>query len=139
MVVKRSFQSRLVAHIDLVVMLALTIVAAIGVLIATPSVAGVYDPMRPQAGLVAAESVTADHIELHLEATMISALRRVAIIDGSTVNVGDLYQGYRVASIDEGSVVLAQRGEKTSLTLQPTIITRTNHVTGTLHHIRGVD
>ncbi len=111
----------------------------IGLMIATPSVAGVHDPMQPQVALIAADPVAVEKTEFHLEATMVSAQRRVAIIDGSTVSIGDQYQGYCVISIDEGCVVLAQRGNNTSLTLQPTIKTPTNAANGTLQHLRGVE
>lgn len=136
MVVNRQLQSNLKER---AVLLPMAIIVAVGLLIAAPSGAGVHDPMRPQSEFVAADSVTPERIEFHLEATMVSAQRRVAIIDGSTISIGDLYQGYRVASIDEGSVVLARRGGKTSLILQPTIKTRTDEANGTLHHISGVD
>lgn len=120
------------------VALALAIVV-IGLMIATPSIAGVHDPMRPQSEFVVAEPVAVAKTEFNLEATMVSAQRRVAIINGSTVSVGDQYQGHCVTSIDVGCVVLAQRGKKTSLTLQPTIKTRTDAANGMLHHLRGVE
>ncbi|OQY23843.1 MAG: hypothetical protein B6I37_04715 [Desulfobacteraceae bacterium 4572_35.2] len=114
-------------------------IVVIGLINATPSIAGVHDPMRPQVESVAADSVALEKTEFHLEATMVSVQRRVAIIDGSTVSVGDQYQGHSVTSINEGCVVLAQRGKKTSLTLQPIIKTRTDAVNGMLHHLRGVE
>lgn len=117
----------------------LAIGVAAGLMIASTCGASVHDPMRPQTGFIAAETVSAVKAEFHLEATMVSDQRRVAIIDGSTVSSGDQYQGHYVASIDEGCVVLTQRGKKTLLTLQPTIKTRTVEANGTLHHIRGVD
>lgn len=114
-------------------------IVVIGLMIATPSRAGVHDPMRPQVERFAADSVAVEKTEFHLEATMVSAQRRVAIIDGLTVSVGDRYQGHFVTSIDEGCVVLAQQGKKTSLTLQPIIKTRTDAASGLLHHLRGVE
>lgn len=70
---------------------------------------------------------------------MVSTQRRVAVIDGSTVSIGDQYQGHRVASIDEGGVVLVRRGQKISLTLQPTITTPADETKRTVRHNSGAD
>ena len=132
--VNRSIESKLKSRV-----LALPLVFIVALMLATPSLAGVHDPMCPQVEFIATDSTLADKTEFHLEATMVSDQRRIAIIDGSTVSVGDQYQGHFVTSIDKGCVVLAQRGKKTSLTLQPIIKTRTDEANGTLHQIRGVE
>ena len=70
------------------------------------------DPMKPpffdgssdKAEVKAARSVK-------LSMVLIAPGRKVAVIDGKSVTVGDSVSGYRVLRIDEGKVVLSGRGK----------------------------
>lgn len=94
------------------------------ILSAVPCFSGAHDPMQPQVGFASTDVATTDSVDLTLEATVISALRQVAVINGTTVNVGDTYEGYRITAIDEGHVYLAAQGKKRTLALQPVVKTR---------------
>jgi MSHA biogenesis protein MshK len=85
------------------------------------AVAQVADPTRPPDALPAAEgeSETEAPAARRLTAIVISATRRVAVIDGHTVRVGDAVGAARVVSIEplevrlhapEGEVVLSIAG-----------------------------
>lgn len=84
--------------------------------------AGGYDPMRPLAAssLRPAERVAVEMPQL--QATLVSAQRRLAVIDGRTVSVGAQLAGYQVRSIEQGQVVLKGRNGNTQLLLQPVIV-----------------
>ena len=88
------------------------------------SCAALYDPMRPQVATTVASAVKAGGDEFHLEAIVVSEQRRVAVIDGKSLNVGDTYNGFRVKSIINSAVTLTGSGGQQRLTLQPTIVTR---------------
>lgn len=100
------------------------IIAAIILVSATSSFAARHDPMRPQVVSVVgtAEKVVVE--ELHLEAIVVSGQRRVAIIDGNSLQSGSSYHGYRVKTITPTSVTLTGHGTQKHLTLQPSIVTR---------------
>ncbi|MEA3465042.1 MAG: hypothetical protein U9R29_03405 [Thermodesulfobacteriota bacterium] len=113
--VKQICQGRLVSFAIIVVAMVL--------LPSVISFAALYDPMRPQVAtsVAAVQKVAAD--EFHLEAIVVSDQRRVAVIDGKNLNVGDSYKGFRVKSIVQTGVTLTGSGEQRCLTLQPTIVT----------------
>jgi len=94
------------------------------VLCAVSSFAGVHDPMQPQVGYSRAASKITQSVDLNLEATVISAQRQIAVINGTTLRVGDNYEGYRLTAIDESHVVLVAQGKKRVLALQPVVKTR---------------
>ena len=101
-------------------------VVAMVSLSAVTSLAGWHDPMRPLVETTADAAVKAVAEEFHLEAIVVSGQRRVAVIDGKSLKLGDIYQGYRVKSIAEGDVTLKGRSGQKHLSLQPTIVTRIN-------------
>ena len=86
--------------------------------------AGVHDPMQPQVGYSSAATKITQSADLTLEATVVSAQRQVAVINGTTLRVGDNYEGYRLTAIDESHVVLVAQGKKRVLALQPVVKTR---------------
>jgi hypothetical protein len=64
---------------------------------------GLHDPTRPDFGA----PVKARHARrFHLDATLISGRRRVAIINGKTAGVGERVKGAKVVAIRPGRVEL---------------------------------
>jgi len=77
-----------------------------------------HDPMRPQQELAATAVSSAVEDKLHLEATVIGAQRSSAVIDGTTVVVGDIFKGYQVKKITKDGVVLSSSRGQIKLSLQ---------------------
>lgn len=80
------------------------------------------DPTRPPASMHAGgAAATAGPGEPVLQSVLISPQRKVAVISGETVQVGDRVGEARVMRISEGEVVLARDGKPQSLKLYPGI------------------
>jgi MSHA biogenesis protein MshK len=78
------------------------------------------DPTRPPASLHAGASTTSSApAEPVLQSVLISPGRKVAVISGETVQVGDRIGDARVVRIAEGEVVLAHGGQPQILKLFP--------------------
>lgn len=95
--------------------LALTMLAGVA------SAQTVQDPTRPPAQLLrpaAGGGVVAAGPQLQSILIGRNGSRRVAVIDGDTVRVGDRVAGARVVAINAGTVLLEQGGVRTTLTLQ---------------------
>ena len=79
------------------------------------------DPMRPPAfaapGGAAGEQTSGGG--LVLQSTLLSNGRRIAMIDGKPMNVGDRIGGARIMSIDPGAVTLREANTTTVLRLYP--------------------
>ncbi len=90
-----------------------------------------YDPMRPQ--VVVAQASTSDGSDvttqdLRLQAILVAAGRRVAVVNGETLKVGDMIGAYKLHSISSTYVKLRAAngkiaGEK-KLQLHPNIVIR---------------
>ncbi|HTN65571.1 MAG TPA: hypothetical protein VL051_05220 [Burkholderiaceae bacterium] len=91
--------------------LALASAAAIG--------AGLPDPMRPPPALTAADGAASVSGLPVLQSVMLSPSRKVAIISGQTVALGEHYQGARLVRISEGEAVLRNGSEVQVLKLFP--------------------
>lgn len=86
------------------------------------------DPTRPPASIGwggGASSADAGHeVESRLtglQSTIISRTRRAAIIDGKTVELGEMHGGARLIQVNEGSVVLQRAQTLQVLTLFPDV------------------
>ena len=66
-------------------------------------------------GEVASRGPLAPPSPLELRTTIVGTDSALANINGQILSVGDIYDGYRVASIREGRVVLTKDGERTEL------------------------
>lgn len=94
-------------------------IAAVGLLLigATDRVE-LGDPTRP-ALVSAARRGGRSHDPLRLQSLLLSRERRVAVIDGRSVEVGDRVGGARVLEIDLTGVRLGFQGRERLLTLTP--------------------
>ncbi|WP_199688097.1 hypothetical protein [Noviherbaspirillum sedimenti] len=79
------------------------------------------DPTRPPAAPDAGEAAPAAASGPVLQSVLIAAGRRVAVVSGQTVQVGDRLGDARVAKIAEGEVVLVRGGQSQTLKLFPGI------------------
>lgn len=72
------------------------------------------DPMRPPApGPAAARAAKPEDTRAGLQTVLISATRRIAVIDGQQVEVGSRIRGGEVAAINPNQVVIRRpRGEQ---------------------------
>ena len=78
------------------------------------------DPTRPPASIfVPAGSEARDNQASGLHAIIISGIRRAAIIDGQTVELGGEHGGARLIEVNEGAVVLQRAQTRQVLTLFP--------------------
>lgn len=80
----------------------------------------VQDPTRPPAQLLRPSAAEPAVHAPQLQSILIGRAaggRRVAVIDGDTVRVGDLVGGARVAAITPSAVILARAGQRQTLTL----------------------
>ena len=95
--------------------------AWLAVLAAGAGAQTVHDPTRPPAQLLhpGASAATVVHAP-QLQSILIGRAaggRRVAVIDGATVRVGDLVHGARVVAIAPADVTLARGAKRTVLKL----------------------
>ncbi|TCS39083.1 MSHA biogenesis protein MshK [Paucimonas lemoignei] len=80
------------------------------------------DPTRPPVSLHAGAAAEASGSGAPvLQSVLISPKRKVAVISGETVQVGDRIGDARVTKISEGEVVLSRDGKPQSLKLFPGI------------------
>lgn len=80
------------------------------------------DPTRPPASLgVISPGMPTATSTLVLQSVLISPGRKVAVISGETVQVGDRLGDARVTKITEGEVVLVRDGQAQTLKLFPGI------------------
>ena len=80
------------------------------------------DPMRPPAFAAPAGTVTPEQAgggELVLQSTLLSNGRRIAMIDGKPMTVGDRIGTARIVSIDAGAVTLREANTIKVLRLYP--------------------
>jgi MSHA biogenesis protein MshK len=76
------------------------------------------DPTRPEGFVDKSTEVRTDSLELN--AIFISSQRKVAVINGQVVKVGDEVSGVKVISIDENSVELEGADNRMTLYLVST-------------------
>lgn len=88
-------------------------------LTATAFAAGMPDPMRPPASLIAADGEAAAIDQPVLQSVMISPTRSSAIISGQRVALGQTYGSARLVKITENEVVLRNGSEVQTLRLFP--------------------
>ena len=84
-----------------------------------------YDPMYPQVKVVVEDSENGGDVKkepLHLQTVLVAAGRRVAVINGRTLNIGDQIGQYRLQSIDGEEVQLCSAEGDKKLQLHPNII-----------------
>ena len=83
---------------------------------------GLSDPMRPPAFAAPAGSLTgeqaSDGVPV-LQSTLLSNGRRIAMIDGKPMKVGDRIGSARIISIDPGAVTLREANKTRVLQLYP--------------------
>lgn len=93
-----------------------------GVVVAATAQDTLRDPTRPPASLGATHtSATAATSAPVLQSVLISPARKVAVINGETVQTGDRLGDARVTKIIEGEVVLVRDGQSQTLKLFPGI------------------
>lgn len=88
---------------------------------ATAGAQPVQDPTRPPVQLLSPSAAAPAVHAPRLQSILIGRAaggRRVAVIDGDLVRVGDLVGGARVVAITPADVVLARAGRRETLTLQ---------------------
>lgn len=107
------------AHLTRAAFLAL----ALAGLVALPAIAqSVVDPTRPAGGApVPSGQSLAAPAGPHLQSVLVSPQRRVAIINGETVTVGDMVGEARVVRILESEVVLRAGDEVRIVKMYPDI------------------
>lgn len=90
------------------------------------------DPTRPWRPDVAASALKTHKSEtpptLKLESTIVSGDRRLAVIDGNTVGVGALIEGFRVKEIFNYRVLLEKDGRTLTLKLLDESLVKTTGV-----------
>ena len=102
--------------------------ALAGMLVAAGAAAGqaLSDPTRPPANLQARQAgaagsgVAPERRGPHLQSVLIARQpggRHIAVIDGETLRLGDIYQGARVARIEQNQVELVRGRARQVLTL----------------------
>ena len=80
------------------------------------------DPMRPPANAVPAGAAMGEQAwggELVLQSTLLSKGRRIAVINGTPMKVGDRIGRARIISIDPGAVTLREANTTRVLQLYP--------------------
>ncbi len=92
---------------------------SLGIIGAAATAEVLPDPLRPPAAPVADSSAPVTNSGPILQSVFISSGRKVAVINGQSVQVGDKIGEARVLRIAEGEVVLAQGKESQTLKLFP--------------------
>lgn len=83
------------------------------------------DPTRPPTSIFAPVAGPAENLSSGLHSIIISDIRRAAIIDGKTVELGGEHGGARLIEVNEGGVVLQRAQSRQVLSLFPGVrITR---------------
>lgn len=83
---------------------------------ADESLTGLIDPTRPYDGSTTSGQA---HGGLVLQSTLVSPLRRLAVINGRTFTVGERVGNAMIVSITPYQVVLSRAGKHSSLRLLP--------------------
>ena len=93
------------------------------------------DPTRPPESLGITQAAGAGDIASgpQLQSVLISPGRRLAVISGKTVKVGDLFGEARIAEIKESEVVLRNGKNAHTLKLFPEVEKRRTHLASTSH------
>ncbi|MFD2367247.1 MSHA biogenesis protein MshK [Pseudoduganella sp. GCM10020061] len=90
---------------------------------ALPAIAQMRDPTAPPVSLRQSASGAHEQLEApvapRLQSVLISSKRRVAVIDGQTVRLGQKHRGAVVASITPTQVVLVRGSARETLKLYP--------------------
>jgi len=86
------------------------------------------DPTRPPASIAAPQALPGEKLNTppELQSVLISPTRRVAVIDGQTVALGEKFGEARVVRIAEDEVVLRNGQDQQVLKLFPAIEKRRN-------------
>lgn len=98
--------------------------AACGQAMAT---AGLQDPTRPSNSWGAGSAAPAVSSGPVLQSVLIASGRRVAVISGQTVQVGDKVGDARIVAINESEVVLREGGKLQTMKVFPGIEKRPTH------------
>ena len=77
------------------------------------------DPTRPPSGIFTPVAGAAENLSSGLHSIIISDIRRAAIIDGKTVELGGEHGGARLVEVNEGGVVLQRAQSRQVLSLFP--------------------
>ena len=97
-------------------------------LVAMPLQAQLDDPTRPpdfSQAVTVDETTGAGGTSWDLVSILVSPQRRIAIINGKTVHVGDTLSGAQVLDINTSGVMLRHQGEVVKLKLVPISVKRT--------------
>lgn len=94
---------------------------AMMLLIVPVSLQALEDPTRPP-GASLLTSAEADATGMQLTSILVSAGRRLAIINGQTVRQGQQVGNARVVKIEPTAVIVVQNGERKRLALLPSTI-----------------
>ncbi len=87
------------------------------------------DPMRPaayRAPATAEQQKAETHAELRLTAILKGSQRRVAVINGEVLQVGQQIHGYRVTGIDARQVRLKKEGRQLVLSVEEQVMKRSS-------------
>lgn len=95
------------------------------------------DPTRPPNAAAEAAGVPAARAGPQLQSVLISPARRVAVISGRTVALGDKFGEATVASITESGVLLKYAGRSETLRLIPGVEKRERHAADALDPEKG--
>lgn len=95
------------------------VLLAAAALLAAPALAGeeLRDPMRPPHTRPATSSPVAAQ-GFRVSAIFVSDARRIAVLNGKTVTIGDRVDGATITSIGESKVTLAYQGRAISAELK---------------------
>lgn len=86
------------------------------------SLQALEDPTRPPGASLLTAGGEADATGMQLTSTLVSAGRRLAIINGQTVRQGQQLGNARVIKIEPTAVIVVQNGERKRLALLPSTI-----------------
>lgn len=100
-------------------MAARLIAVAACLLAAAPAAAQLADPTRPPAATHASGEAPAAAPAARLQSVLIAPGRRLAVIDGRTVKVGETVGGAKVVAISQAEVTLEKGAERETLKLLP--------------------
>ncbi|HEY8023526.1 MAG TPA: MSHA biogenesis protein MshK [Burkholderiaceae bacterium] len=116
---------------DLTPRIGLQLCAAVAVLACmAASAENLPDPTRPPAGYSQGQTGEAVGSGPVLQSILISSTRRIAIISGKTLRVGDTYGDAQVVAINENEVVLRSGKTRETLKLFPVLRKRAPSASG---------
>jgi MSHA biogenesis protein MshK len=100
--------------------IAMTLALGHGPYLAQAQAQALSDPMRPPAfAAPAGAGESSSSADLVLQSTLLSNGRRIAMIDGKPMKVGDRIGSARIISIDPGTVTLREANKTRVLRLVP--------------------